>query len=75
MTTDPIASYVAHMPGAVEGEPTPETGAPPSTPTYQEPLTTTTVAALRAMLDEHDRGTFLRSGLLADLLRRRSIRD
>lgn len=56
--------------GIVVGEATPETGAPPATPTTQEPLTTTTVAALRAMLDEHDRGYFLRSALLADLLRR-----
>jgi hypothetical protein len=70
MTTDPLASYVTHTLGAVEGEPTPETGALPATPTDQEPLTTTTVAALRAMLDEHDRGGFMRSGLLADLLRR-----
>lgn len=69
--TDPLAMY-AEMLGAgdVEGEPTPATGAPPATPTDQEPLTTTTVTALRAMLDEHDRGIFLRSGLLADLLRR-----
>lgn len=69
--SDPIAYYaVQQLLGAVEGEPTPGTGALPATPTEQEPLTTTTVAALRAMLDEHDRGTFLRSGLLADLLRR-----
>ena len=67
---DPIATYAAQILGSVEGEPTPETGALPATPSEQEPLTTTTVAALRAMLDEHDRGTFLRSGLLADLLRR-----
>ena len=68
---DPIAHYAAQqLSGAVEGEPTPETGSLPATPTDQEPLTTTTVAALRAMLDEHDRGIFLRSGLLADLLRR-----
>lgn len=68
--TDHIATYAAQILGSVEGEPTPETGALPSTPSEQEPLTTTTVAALRAMLDEHDRGVFLRSGLLADLLRR-----
>jgi len=68
---DHIAHYAAQqLSGAVEGEPTPETGSLPATPTDQEPLTTTTVAALRAMLDEHDRGIFLRSGLLADLLRR-----
>lgn len=54
----------------VVGAPVPGTGAPPATPTDHEPLTTTTVAALRAMLDEHDRGVFLRSALLADLLRR-----
>lgn len=54
----------------VDGEPVPETGAPPATPTTQEPITAVTVAALRAMLDEHDRGFFLRSALLADLLRR-----
>lgn len=67
---DPIATYAAQILGSVEGEPTPETGALPATPSEQEPLTTTTVAALRAMLDEHDRGVFTRSGLLADLLRR-----
>ena len=54
----------------VIGAPVPGTGAPAATPTDHEPLTTTTVAALRAMLDEHDRGVFLRSALLADLLRR-----
>lgn len=54
----------------VVGAPVPGTGAPPATPTDHEPLTTTTVAALRAMLDEHDRGIFRRSALLADLLRR-----
>jgi len=54
----------------VEGEPVPGTGAPPATPTTQEPITAVTVAALRAMLDEHDRGFFVRSALLADLLRR-----
>lgn len=43
---------------------------PPATPSEQEPLTTTTVSALRAMLDEHSRGIFLRSALLADLMRR-----
>lgn len=43
---------------------------PPATPSEQEPLNTTTVAALRAMLDEHSRGIFLRSALLADLMRR-----
>lgn len=54
----------------VVGAPVPGTGAPAATPTDHEPLTGTTVAALRAMLDEHDRGTFRRSALLADLLRR-----
>lgn len=67
---DPLTHYAAQILGSVEGEPTPGTGALPATPTEQEPLTTTTVAALRAMLDEHDRGCFTRSGLLADLLRR-----
>ena len=68
---DPLTHYTAQqLLGEVEGEPTPGTGALPATPSDQEPLTTTTVAALRAMLDEHDRGRFLRSGLLADLLRR-----
>lgn len=70
MTTDYLATYAAQMLGDIVGEDTPSTGAPPVTPTTQEPLTTTTVAALRAMLDEHDGGVFLRSGLLADLLRR-----
>lgn len=54
----------------VTGEPVPGSGAPAATPTDHEPLTTTTVAALRAMLDEHDRGRFTRSALLSDLLRR-----
>lgn len=54
----------------VVGEPVPGSGAAAATPTDHEPLTTTTVAALRAMLDEHDRGIFRRSALLADLLRR-----
>lgn len=69
---DPLATYAAQQldDGAVQGEPTPSTGAPPATPSEQEPLTTVTVAALRAMLDEHDRGCFTRSALLADLLRR-----
>lgn len=68
---DPLAYYAAQqLMGTVEGEPTPGTGSLPATPSEQEPLTTTTVAALRAMIDEHDRGIFLRSGLLADLLRR-----
>jgi len=43
---------------------------PPATPSEQEPLATTTVSAMRAMLDEHSRGIFLRSALLADLMRR-----
>ena len=51
-------------PPAVDGAPI------PATPTHQEPLTSVTVAALRAMLDEHDRGIFARSALLADLCRR-----
>ena len=68
--TDPLTHYAAQILGSVEGEPTPGTGALPATPSEQEPLTTTTVAALRAMLDDHDRGVFTRSGLLADLLRR-----
>lgn len=67
---DPLATYAAQLLGEVEGEATPSTGAPPATPSKQEPLCTVTVAALRAMLDEHDRGIFLRSALLADLLRR-----
>lgn len=56
--------------GLVAGEPTPATGAPPATPTDLEPMAATTVAALRATLDEHDRGVFLRSGLLAQLITR-----
>lgn len=54
----------------IVGAPTPATGAPPATPTTHEPMTATTVAALRALLDEHDRGAFMRSALLADLMRR-----
>ena len=61
---------VGDLLGIVRGEDNPETGAPPATPSQQEPLCTVTVAALRAMLDEHDKGIFLRSGLLADLIRR-----
>lgn len=65
-----LLDTLAGMLGYVRGEPNPETGAMPATPTTEEPLTTTTVASIRAMLDEHDRGSFLRSALLADLLRR-----
>lgn len=67
---DSALAFARDLVGAVEGEDNPETGAPPATPTTQEPLTTATVAALREMLDEHDRGIFLRSALLADLIRR-----
>ena len=70
MILDTLRAFVRDALGGTQGEPTPGTGAPPATPSELEPLTTTTVAALRAMLDEHDRGCFLRSGLLADLLRR-----
>ena len=65
-----LRNLIASALGLVQGEPVPETGASPVTPTTQEPLTTTTVASLRAMLDEHDSGRFLRSALLADLVRR-----
>lgn len=54
----------------VVGSPTPTGGAVPATPADHEPITSVTVASLRAMLDEHDRGVFLRSALLADLMRR-----
>ena len=67
--SDALAPF-ADIRRTVDGLDVPATGAPPATPTTQEPLTATTVAALRAMLDEHDRGFFLRSALLADLLRR-----
>lgn len=50
--------------------PADEAPPPPPTPSESEPLTSVTVASLRAMLDEHDRGTFLRSALLCDLMRR-----
>lgn len=56
--------------GLVVGEPAPLTSSPAATPTLLQPLTETTVAALRATIDEHDRGLFLRSGLLADLITR-----
>lgn len=46
------------------------TGSPVVVPQRGEPLTAVDVKALRAMLDEHDRGEFLRSALLADLIRR-----
>lgn len=67
---DTVRSAFDALWGAVVGEPVPATGATPATPTTEEPLSTTTVSALRAMLDEHDRGVFLRSALLADLMRR-----
>lgn len=70
MILDTLRTLAASVLGDLVGEPTPSTGSPPATPSELEPLTATTVAALRAMLDEHDRGIFLRSGLLADLLRR-----
>ena len=67
---NPILSTLRSFLGAIVGHPTPATGADPATPTTTEPLTTATVASVRALLDEHDRGIFLRSALLADLLRR-----
>lgn len=67
---DTLRGALGTLWGAVLGEPVPTTGATPATPTSEEPLSTTTVSALRAMLDEHDRGVFLRSALLADLMRR-----
>lgn len=54
----------------IVGAPVPTTGAPAVTPVDQQPLADLTVPALRAMLDEHARGIFLRSGLLCDLIRR-----
>lgn len=54
----------------VIGAPVPTTGAPPATPTTHEPMSSTTVAALRSMLNEHDRGVFMRSALLARLMTR-----
>jgi Protein of unknown function (DUF935) len=56
--------------GLVTGEPTPGTGSVPATPVDLEPMAVTTVQALRATLDEHDRGNFSRSGRLADLILR-----
>lgn len=71
-TIDPVK-----LPGILDsflrrviGEPTPSSGGVPVTPTTHAPLTSVTVASLRAMLDEHDEGRFLRSALLADLIRR-----
>lgn len=65
-----LRDLLADVLGYVRGAPAPSSGLPPATPTQQEPLTTATVASIRAMLDEHDRGIFLRSALLADLIRR-----
>lgn len=56
--------------GRRDTAPVPGTGASAVNATLHEPLTTTTVPAIRALLDEHDRGVFLRSGLLAGLIRR-----
>lgn len=51
--------------------PAPETDAQPQVPAGDlGPLTRETVASIRRTIDDHDRGDFLRSALLADLLRR-----
>lgn len=49
-----------------------DTAGPGESATPSEPgaLTTLTLAALREMLNEHDRGVFLRSALVAELVRR-----
>ncbi len=65
-----LRDLLANVLGYVRGEPAPSSGLPPATPTQQEPLSTATVASIRAMLNEHDRGQFTRSALLADLIRR-----
>lgn len=66
-----ILDYLRGLLGAKEPPPrAPDGGPPAAIPTAEEPLNSVTVAALRAMLDEHDRGVFLRSALLSDLLRR-----
>lgn len=61
---------LARLFGRETSMPTPTTGAPPAVASDLEPMTSATVAALRATLDEHDRGTFARSGLLAGLILR-----
>lgn len=53
----------------VVGAPVPSTGTPPVTPQDGEPLSDLSVAQLRAIIRDHDRGIFTRSGLLADLVR------
>lgn len=55
----------------VEGELNPLTGSAPVTPTDYEPLAEVSVQAIRNLLREHEDGIFLRSSLLADLVRAR----
>lgn len=45
-------------------------GAAPDVAMEAPPLTSETLTSIRATLDEHDHGLFLRSGLLADLITR-----
>ncbi len=63
----------SEIPGlyAVEGEPAPLTGAAPVTPTNNEHLSEVSAQAIRNLLREHEDGVFLRSSLLADLVRAR----
>lgn len=65
-----IIDMLRRVYGVVTGERVEPSGDEPETPPAQEPLSETTVAAIREMLSEHDRGIFLRTALLADLLRR-----
>lgn len=53
----------------VVGAPVPATGSPAVTPQDGEPLSDLSVAQLRSIVRDHDRGLFARSGLLADLVR------
>lgn len=63
----------SEIPGlyTVEGELNPLTGAAPVTPTDYEPLNEVSAQAIRNLLREHEDGIFLRSSLLADLVRAR----
>lgn len=62
---DRLRSVVDRVVGAT----VPATGTPPVTPQDGEPLSDLSVAQLRAIIRDHDRGIFARSGLLSDLVR------
>ena len=62
---DRLRSVVDRVVGAT----VPATGTPPVTPQDGEPLSDLSVAQLRAIIRDHDRGIFAQSGLLSDLVR------